>query len=63
MKSNQSRKTELVAWKAAEKDGYDMSLVESNLRKTPCERIRAHSRALATALMLRRAMEARHAGP
>ena len=63
MKPNQSRKTESVAWKAAEKDGYDMSLVESNLRKTPYERIRAHSRALATALMLRRAMEDRHARP
>jgi hypothetical protein len=50
-----------VAWKAAEKDGFDMSLVESNLRKTPCERIRAHSRALATAVMLRQAMKKRNA--
>jgi len=37
-----------------------MSLVEGNLRKTPYERIRVHSRALATAVMLRRAMEKRH---
>lgn len=40
-----------------------MSLVESNLRKTPCERIRAHSRALATAVMLRQAMAQRNARP
>ena len=51
-----------AAWKAAEKAGYDMSLIESNLRKTPYERIRAHSRALGTAVMLRRAMEKRRAG-
>jgi lipopolysaccharide biosynthesis protein len=50
-----------VAWKAAEKEGYDMSLVEGNLRKTPYERIRAHNRALATVVMLRRAMEKRRA--
>ena len=40
-----------------------MSLIESNLRKTPYERIHAHSRALAPAVMLRRAMEKRHASP
>ncbi|MGD0262393.1 MAG: hypothetical protein ABSD29_21730 [Verrucomicrobiota bacterium] len=63
MKSNQSRDNKWVAWKAAEKEGHDMSLVESNLRKTPYERIQAHNRALATAVLLRRAMEKRHAGP
>ena len=52
-----------MAWKSAEKEGYDMSLVEGNLRKTPFERIRAHNRALATAMMLRRAMERRYARP
>ncbi|EEF59114.1 hypothetical protein [Pedosphaera parvula] len=48
------------AWKAAEAEGYDMSLIEENLRKTPEERIRAHSRALAMATALREAMEAQH---
>lgn len=38
-----------------------MSLIESNLRKTPRERIRAHSRALAEADRLRKAMERKHA--
>ena len=61
MRSNQTRGSKSVAWKAAEKEGYDMSLVESNLRKSPCERIRAHSRALATAVMLRQAMKKRNA--
>ena len=57
MRSSRGRACKQVAWKAAEQEGYDMSLVESNLRKTPYERIRAHSRALATAVMLREAME------
>ena len=51
------------AWAAAEAYGFDMSLVESNLRKTPAERIRAHGRALATALALREAAESRAVGP
>jgi hypothetical protein len=50
------------AWKAAEAEGYDMSLIEENLRKTPGERIRAHSRALAMADTLREAMEKQHGG-
>ena len=50
------------AWKAAEDHGFDMSLVEDNLRLTPWERILRHSLALATALTLREAMEKRHAG-
>jgi hypothetical protein len=62
MRSSQPSYSKTAAWKAAEKAGYDMSLVESNLRKTPYERIRAHSRALATARMLRQAMEKRNAG-
>ncbi|MFH1733005.1 MAG: hypothetical protein ABIF82_15335 [Planctomycetota bacterium] len=49
------------AWRAAEDYGIDMSLIESNLRKTPAERVRAHSRALATALALREAMKKRNA--
>jgi len=45
------------AWKAAEAYGFDMSLIEANLALTPLERIRAHNRALNTALELRSAME------
>lgn len=59
--SNSLRKDS--AWKAAESYGFDMSLIESNLEKTPYERIRAHSRALAAVLALRAAMERRPAGP
>ena len=49
-------------WAAAEAYGCDMSLLESNLRKTPAERIRVHERALAAALALREATESRAAG-
>jgi hypothetical protein len=38
-----------------------MSLIESNLRKTPLQRLREHDRALETALALRQAMETRRA--
>ena len=44
-------------WKQAEEAGLDMSLLEANLRRTPLERIRAHDRALATALALRAAVQ------
>jgi hypothetical protein len=50
------------AWAAAEDYGCDMSLLESNLRKTPAERLRAHGRALAAALALREATERRAVG-
>ena len=50
-----------TAWEAAEAEGYDMSMLEGNLRKTPLERIRAHDRALIAALALRKAMEQAHA--
>jgi len=49
------------AWHAAEQFGCDMSLLEINLNRTPEERIRAHSRALATLTALREAMEKRNA--
>ena len=62
MRLSPPKESKSVAWKAAEKEDYDMSLVESNLRRTPCERIRAHNRALATAVMLRQAMKERNAG-
>jgi hypothetical protein len=48
------------AWRAAEAAGFDMSLVEVNLRMTPWERVVSHGRALRTALMLRAAMEQQH---
>lgn len=47
------------AWKIAEEYGFDMSLIEESLRRTPMERMRVHDNALKTALMLRRAMEKR----
>jgi hypothetical protein len=50
------------AWKAAEAYGFDMSLIQANLRRTPAERIRAHARALALALALRHQMKNRRAG-
>ena len=59
MKNAKRTSTEGSAWQAAEAYGVDMSLIESNLRKTPAERIRAHSRALETATMLREAMRRR----
>lgn len=49
------------AWDVLEAEGVDLSLLESNLRKTPLERIRAHDRAVTTALALRSAMEESHA--
>jgi len=45
------------AWKAAETYGCDMSLIESNLLKTPADRLRAHANALDAAIELREAME------
>lgn len=49
------------AWAVAAAYGCDMSLLESNLRKTPQERMQAHTRALDAALALRQAMERRTA--
>ena len=46
----------------AEAYGIDLSLLEENLRLSPEERIRAHCRALQTALELRAAMERKRAG-
>ncbi|MDA1139437.1 MAG: hypothetical protein O3B01_12710 [Planctomycetota bacterium] len=44
------------AWKAAEDYGFDMSLVEANLSKTPAERVRQHCEAVDFALKLRKVM-------
>ena len=52
-----------TAWKSAEAYGFDMSLIEANLRRTPAERIRLHARTLALALALRQQMKNRRAGP
>ena len=54
---------ETSAWMAAEAYGFDMSLIEANLRRTPAERIRLHARTLALALTLRHQMKTRRAGP
>jgi hypothetical protein len=51
--------TTLSAWEQAEREGFDMSLIEHSLTLSVWERIRAHSRALAMALALREAMEKR----
>jgi len=49
------------AWREAEAYGFDMSLIESNLRLSPRERIRRHNRALRTAISLREAVKKRDA--
>jgi hypothetical protein len=41
------------AWREAHEYGFDMSLVEEALKKTPEERIDAHQRALDLALAIR----------
>lgn len=51
------------AWKTAEAYGFDMSLIEANLRRTPAERIRVHARALELAMALRQALKTHRAGP
>ena len=51
------------AWKAAEAYGFDMSLIEANLRRTPAERIRLHARVLNLSVALRQQMKNRRAGP
>ncbi len=51
-----------TAWEIAKREGIDMSLIECALTKTPAQRIREHSHALATAIALRKAMEKANAG-
>lgn len=48
------------AWRAAEAAGFDMSLIELNLAKTPLQRMRDHDRALAQVNLLRDAMRKHH---
>ena len=47
------------AWKEAEAEGMDMSLVDCNLEKSVWERLVTHDRALSFALQLRAAMKRR----
>ncbi len=54
--------TDTSAWTLAKEYGCDMSLLADNLHKTPSARIKAHQRALNTAIMLRKAMEKQYAG-
>lgn len=61
MKNGRRAPVKTDPWKAAEAHGCDMALLEANLRRSPAERIRRHSRALASALALREAMERRRA--
>jgi hypothetical protein len=58
---NQTLEEAMTAWQQAAGAGFDMSVVEANLQLTVWERLQVHSRALNTALMLREAMEQRHA--
>ena len=51
-----------AAWRAAEEYGFDMSLIEANLRRTPAERLVEHDRALTLAQELQAAMERRRGG-
>jgi hypothetical protein len=57
MRPDDTKPARVDAWAELQAEGYDISLLEANLRKTPLERIRAHDRALRTALALRQAME------
>lgn len=45
------------AWRAACEYGFDMSLIEAALKRTPEERLEAHQRALDMILELRVAQE------
>ncbi len=54
---NVHKPTHGPAWREAERYGFDMSLLETSLRRTPAERVIVHARALNTALALRKAME------
>jgi hypothetical protein len=55
-------RTDGPAWKAAEAEGHDMTIVASLLRLPVEERLKIHSAALATANMLRGA-KLEHVGP
>jgi hypothetical protein len=48
------------AWELAREYGIDVSALETNLSRTPAERIEVHRRALQTATQLARAVEEKH---
>ena len=63
MRGTGRKPTEGAAWRAAKEHGVDLSLLESNLGKTPAQRVRCHSRALAAAVALNRAVGKSRARP
>ena len=50
------------AWRAAEAEGFDMSLIIAALRMPVAERLRQHDLALSSALSLRHAFLEQHGG-
>jgi hypothetical protein len=50
------------AWRAAEAEGFDMSLIVETLRMPVAERLRQHDLALTSALSLRQAFIEQHGG-
>ena len=61
MEERRPTSTDGPAWKAAERFGIDMSLLELSLQRTPLERLRVHSRALAMLSVVKEAAKQRHA--
>lgn len=56
-KAHRKRKQPGFTWRAAQRAGIDVSLIEANLRLSVAERVRRHALALNQALELRAAME------
>ena len=52
--------TTTPAWRAAELEGWDMSLVMDSLRKTAAQRMHEHSMALAQAESLKAVFDQKH---
>ena len=48
------------AWRAAHREGLDLSLIEASLAKTPWERLVEHDGALELAMRLREAVKRHH---
>ena len=51
------------AWRAAEADGHDMSLIVEALRQPVWERFKTNDSALSLVLMMRQAMHEQYGGP
>lgn len=58
---NQTRCNSKSKWKEAEEYGIDLSIIDSNLRMTPTERLIAHQAALETVSCFREAGRAYYA--